>query len=166
MRNASSSLPMLARRAGLLLVLGTVWPAVARGSDVWQDMFGSPPEDSGNWPRHLRVGALVGFNLKAQFSMNGVFPMSSGDPGIAGGGQNHEYDDGYVRRDATGNDGDLTWNWGYESAGQVQGGRLYFHNTQSFTNLMPDIATLLPGNGIWFRFLDAPQKHRRDQERQ
>ena len=130
---------MFARKAGLLLVLGTVWPAVSHGSDVWQEMFGSPPEDSGNWPRHLRVGALVGFNLKAQFSMNGVFPMTSGDPGIAGGGQNHEYDDGYVRIDRSGNadpldgSGPQTWNWGYESGGQVQGGRLYFHNTQSFT---------------------------------
>jgi len=75
----------------------------------------------------------VGFNLKAEFSMSGTFNVASGNPGTAGGEQNHDYDDGYVRLDATGNDLDLTWNWGYESAGQLQNGLLSFHSLQSYT---------------------------------
>jgi len=97
-----------------------------------QDFFGPAPEGTGNWTRHFRVGALVGFNLKAQFSTSGQLTFSPGNPGTAGGGQNHDYDDGYVRLDATGNNGNLTWNWGYESASQLQGNQLSFHSVQSY----------------------------------
>jgi hypothetical protein len=85
------------------------------------------------WLRHFRLGAVVGINVKAKFSMSGPFASTS-NPGEADvGGVNHVYDDGFVKVDASGNDLGVTGNWGYQSASQVQGGRLFFHGVESFT---------------------------------
>lgn len=86
--------------------------------------------------RHFRVGALVGFNLKADFSMSGTFGVSGNNPGAAGiSGQDHIYYDGYVRVDANGNADNSTWYWGYQNAGQYNSGteRLTFHAVDSFS---------------------------------
>jgi len=123
---------MLARRAGLLLAFCVVLSGQSARGDTWLDLFGPPPEP-GEWSRQFRVGALAGFNLKAEFSMSGRFPVSGSNPGAAGGGQNHDYDDGYVRLDATGDNGGLTWNWGYDDASQLSGNRLSYRGTESFT---------------------------------
>jgi len=133
MRHASSTLLMLARRTGWLLALNVILPVTAYGNDLWQDLLGPPPEGTEDWTRHFRAGALVGFNLKAQFSMSGQFTAANGNPGPPSGGQNHDYDDGYVRLDATGNNGNLTWNWGYDSASQLLGNQLSFHSVESYT---------------------------------
>lgn len=79
-----------------------------------------------DWVRHFRVGALVGFNLKAEFGVNGNL-------GIAGNRRAGIFDDGYVRTDATGNDGGLTTFWGYDQASQLGGRTLTFHDTTSVT---------------------------------
>jgi len=51
----------------------------------------SPDDD---WTRHFRVGGLVGFNVKANFSMSGSFNIAQNHPpGV--------YDDGYVLTDST-----------------------------------------------------------------
>ena len=126
--------PMLACGAGLLLASAPVGLAQSSDGEVWQNLFGPSGELEGDWPRHFRVGALVGFNFKASFAMSGPFTIAGSSPGTAGvGGQNHNYDDGYVRLDATGNSGGETWNWGYNSASQLVGNRLYFHSTDSYT---------------------------------
>jgi hypothetical protein len=84
--------------------------------------------------RHFRVGGVVGLNLKASFSMGGEFSVSGNNPGPTGvSGKDHIFDDGFVKVDASGNDGGLTWNWGYQNAGQLDGERLYFHAADSFT---------------------------------
>src|SRR6478736_309433 len=63
----------------------------------------STPADNLIGTRHFRVGAMVGFNLKADFSMSGTFSASGNNPGAVGvSGQDHIYDDGYVRVDANG----------------------------------------------------------------
>ncbi len=128
-----SNHPVLACGLGFLVASALAGRVHAYDGDVWQNLFAPSSEATGDWPHNLRVGAMVGFNLKAEFAMSGQFTIAGSNPGTAGGGQNHEYDDGYVRLDATGNNGGLTWNWGYENAGQLAGQRLYFHSTQSYS---------------------------------
>ncbi|HEY9509532.1 MAG TPA: hypothetical protein VIV82_06685 [Verrucomicrobiae bacterium] len=71
-----------------------------------------------DWARNFRVGVLTGFNINADFRMNGNFGVS-GRPGATGvPGVNHNYSDGYVRVDDTGNAGGYTTYWGYENADQ------------------------------------------------
>jgi hypothetical protein len=95
------------------------------------------------WPRYFRLGVLAGFNLKADFSMNGQFGVSGGQPGPVGvSGADHLYDDGYVRVDQTGNAGGYTSYWGYNDASQLSGNTLTFHSAKSFTaNSGPTSAT-------------------------
>ena len=101
--------------------------------NLWVEV---PPEPVNDWTRHFRIGMLVGMNLKANFSMNGEFSVSGsrpGDPGVSG--QNHFYDDGYVRVDDTGNALGQTSFWGYNSPAQYNASQqtLTFHSAQSFS---------------------------------
>jgi len=101
---------------------------VPQPHNLWIEV---PPEKL-DWPRHFRVGMLVGMNIKADFSMTGqAFPVSGSNPGGAGGGD-HFYDDGYVRVDDTGNAQGYTSFWGYNNAGQLNGQTLTFHSSKSF----------------------------------
>ncbi|MBC8097562.1 MAG: hypothetical protein H7Y43_17290 [Akkermansiaceae bacterium] len=96
----------------------------------------SDSEQEDVWSRHFRVGALVGFNFKAEFSMNGTFRFSQNNPGPAGsGGVDRVYDDGYVKVDASGNFGNETWNWGYQNSTQYTNStqQLHFHAAQDYT---------------------------------
>ena len=81
-----------------------------------------------NWTRHFRIGGVVGFNMSADFKMNGTFNVS-------GGGQPGIFDDGYVLTDNTGNAGDYTSNWGYKNATQYDPGshELIMHSSSSFS---------------------------------
>lgn len=88
-----------------------------------------------DWTKNFRVGAMVGFNIKANFKMSGTFPVSSSKPGPTGVfGAHHVYDDGYVHPDVTG-DSDLTWNWGIQNADQWDqaNNQLLMHSTTSYT---------------------------------
>src|ERR1017187_10992245 len=53
--------------------------------------------DNDDWTRHFRIGAMVGFNISANFNTKGTFniPGNNAANGI--------YDNGYVRVDDTGN---------------------------------------------------------------
>jgi hypothetical protein len=125
-------LTLIACGLGWLLAGSTAARAQSYDNELWNLLTGSEGEGR-DWPRHFRVGALVGFHLKADFAMNGQFAVAGSNPGTPGGGQNHEYDDGYVRVDATGNYGGQTWNWGYQNSSQLIGDRLYFHSANSYT---------------------------------
>jgi len=72
----------------------------------------------------------VGYNISAKFTGLGGFAAQS-NPGPSTGGVNHEYDDGYVRVDSTHNGLGLTWNWGFDSASQVQGDNLLLSSTRT-----------------------------------
>lgn len=79
-----------------------------------------------DWSHHVRLGALVGFNISADFKMTGTFGLSGNTaPGV--------YADGYVLVDDTGNAGGLTANWGYDKASQVSGSTLTMHQASDFT---------------------------------
>src|SRR3954463_5137558 len=77
-------------------------------------------------PNRLSLGARFGMNFKAAFGNSAVV-----DPGPAAAGANHNYNDGYVRVDSSGNAGGLTWNWGYQNASQVVGDTMEFHAVQA-----------------------------------
>lgn len=79
-----------------------------------------------DWVRHFRAGAMVGFNIKAEFGLNGNLGVSHNRPAGV-------YDDGYVRTDNTGNAGGVTTYWGYDNASQLSGQTLTFHDTTSFS---------------------------------
>jgi len=89
-------------------------------------------QEEDNWLKHLRVGALVGLNMKTKFSMGGNFSVSGASPGTGGTGGSHTYDDGFVKPDQ-GTNPDFTSNWGYTSAGQYNSGTLTFHSTKAFS---------------------------------
>ena len=78
-----------------------------------------------------RVGVSYrsGWNIKGTFSGSGVAAAQS-NPGPATGGVDHEYDDGYVRVDSTHNGMGLTWNWGFDSPGQVTGDNLEMRSSR------------------------------------
>lgn len=89
-------------------------------------------------PSRWRFGAgyapLIG--LKTEFTGLGKF-NSKFNPQPIGGGQNYNYDDGYVRVDSSGNIGGKTWNWSQSSDTQVNrsnGGSIDFSITNSVTN--------------------------------
>jgi hypothetical protein len=82
--------------------------------DSWA--FSQIPANTDDWTRHFRIGALVGMNISANFSMNGTFGISGNNPaqGI--------FDNGYVRQDQTGNSGGYTGYWGYNNPSQYNAG--------------------------------------------
>jgi hypothetical protein len=99
------------------------------------------PPGADDWTLHFRVGALVGLNIKADFTTRGTFGVSGNDPskGI--------YDNGYVRPDSeSANDG-LTGFWGYNNASQLSGQTLQMSATSSFmtANSTSESGKVFPG---------------------
>ena len=96
-------------------VAATVTPALAQEAD---------PFEIPNANR-FSLGARIGLNFKAKFlTTRPALPPPTG-------GLNYNYDDGYVRRDSSGNAGGLTWNWGYNDASQVVGDAIEYHKIES-----------------------------------
>jgi hypothetical protein len=97
-------------------------------SDHWADYFRiQKVSKDDDWTRHFRIGAMVGMNISASFSMNGQFniPGNNAANGI--------YDDGYVRTDDTGNALGQTSYWGYNNQSQLVGSTLTMHSTTSYS---------------------------------
>ena len=84
-------------------------------------------------PNRLSFGARFGMNFKANFQNNA--PVN---PGLAIGGVDHFYNDGYVLVDSSGNAGGRTWNWGYRNASQVVGDTMQFHAIDSAVSKASD----------------------------
>jgi hypothetical protein len=106
----------------------------------------------------LRISQQTLYNAKLNF---GIAQSASSDPGDAIAGIDHEYDDGYVRVDSTGNFGNLTAYWGYDDASQVSGTDLLFHSlqpTEGFTGEreIDDI----PGLELEFRHIFREEENR------
>ena len=86
-------------------------------------------------PSRWRFGAgyapLIG--LKTEFTGLGKF-NSNFNPQPTGGGQNYNYDDGFVRVDSSGNLGGKTWNWSHDSYTPVNSDSIDFSITNSVSN--------------------------------
>jgi len=107
---------------------GVALPAHAQmntfGGDPGTNVFLPIPRDTDDWTRHFRLGALVGMNISANFSMKGQFGVAN-PPGF--------YDaNDYVLADATG-DKDYTANWAYSSSSQIKGNDLVMTGASSFS---------------------------------
>jgi hypothetical protein len=83
------------------------------------DTFGGNPDSSGfirippdtdDWTRHLRIGAMVGMNINANFNEKGLFNIPGNNAA------NGVYNDGYVH--PSGNAFGTTTDWGYDNASQ------------------------------------------------
>ncbi|BCU78628.1 hypothetical protein [Luteolibacter sp. LG18] len=132
--NSRSSLMML---AALVAV-----PVMARGGDLRDPA----PDDSKaaanisvpSAPSPWRVGASYApfLGLKTTFSGLGRF-NSPFTPQPLGGGQNRDYDDGFVHVDSSGPNSGGTWNWGYQNNSQYNpagDGSISFSITNSQSN--------------------------------
>ncbi|HXR04402.1 MAG TPA: hypothetical protein VN836_06800 [Verrucomicrobiae bacterium] len=105
---------------------------VALRASAQPEVYGNPdssafiriPKDTDDWTRHFHIGALVGMNINASFSMNGNFNVNR-PAGV--------YDNGYVRTDNTGDPGGRTYYWGYDSPSQLSGTTLTMQNTTGFS---------------------------------
>ena len=112
-------------------VMGPAWSAKAQ-----PDVYGNPdssafiriPKNADDWTRHFRIGAVVGLNIGANFSVRGG--AISGNNPAAG-----IYDDGYARDDSSGNAIGYTSYWGYQKASQYNAAAqtLTMHSTSSYS---------------------------------
>lgn len=122
--------------------VGLLWSALLGGNlagaqtleENFSEMFDLGDTEPTSWTHHFRVGALAGFNFKAQFNTSGTFCFSQNNPGAVGvPRQDHIYDDGYVRVSAY-NDPNDTWNWGYQNTSQAtNANQLIFHAGETYT---------------------------------
>jgi hypothetical protein len=84
-------------------------------------------------PNWFSIGPQFGLNISARFNH-----LGNVNPGMAGpdtgGGVNRAYDDGYVKVDSSGDAGGLTWNWGYQNAGQFKNGSLVMQSSSAAVN--------------------------------
>ena len=92
---------------------------------------------TGDWTRHFRLGSVAALNLKGDFNLNGSFATPSRSSG--GAASDLIYDDGYIRQDATGNAGNLSSYWGYQSGSQYNAGAgtMLFHSASSLVANTP-----------------------------
>ena len=97
------------------------------GGDPDSSAFILVPQDTDDWTRHFYIGALVGMNISANFSLNGTFGISGNNPALG------LFDNGYVRVDNTGDAGGGTTYWGYKNASQLNGSTLTMDAATSFS---------------------------------
>jgi len=90
------------------------------GGDPGTNAFIRIPADTDDWTRHFRLGAIVGMNIKANFSTQGSFAPAGSNP----------YSDGYVVRNPN---SPYTSDWGYDNAGALSGSTLTLHGVSSYT---------------------------------
>jgi hypothetical protein len=97
------------------------WPVVLASSAA----ITAPQAEAADWTKHFRVGMQITLNIEADISSGGFFEFET-RPG--------EYDDGYVRPDATRNP-DQTTNFRFESDDQVDPAArtLTYHRAESFS---------------------------------
>ncbi len=74
-----------------------------------------------------KSGYFVRLGPRVQFNVDATVAMSPGTPQQPG-----FYDNGFVQPDAGGTGSGLTWNWGYENAGQISGDTI---NYERYSNL-------------------------------
>lgn len=115
------------RTPWLVLLTTTLSVSPTQATDLSQ-----PQETDLN---RFNLAARFGFNITAKIrNLGSAGPAFSGvpspDPGSATAGVDHNYDDGYNRVDYFGNDGGLTWNWGYASASQIVGDNMVMSRSQ------------------------------------
>ncbi len=106
----------MAIRVSFIVVLAA---ATVRTGDMKSTIAREPA--SSRWRFGAAYAPLLG--LDTEFKDLGTFGFSSPVQPIARG-TSHEYENGYVRVDSSGNLSGETWNWGYGDAAQVNGNQI------------------------------------------
>ena len=88
--------------------------------------------------RKLLIGCVVWLAFHS-LTADKVWGASNPGPAI-GTRVDRTYDDGFVLVDASGNNADYTWYWGYENSSQFSGGVLRFHSV-TYTGLVATVLT-------------------------
>src|SRR5436190_22423786 len=102
-----------------LSVAMLLWPQASRDQADGDQI----EEPSAPMLNRMGLNYTMGLNFKVDFRNLGGLRLS--DPGAASGSAvNRNYDNGYNRVDVAGNQGGLTWNWGYRSANSAEPGSL------------------------------------------
>lgn len=87
----------------------------------------SATADDAEW-NHFTTEARLVFNVRARFQNVGGFGVVPPPPPSNGGAVDRTYGDGFVQVDSSGNQGGLTWNWGYRNSSQIPGNdTIQFH---------------------------------------
>lgn len=98
-----------------LIILAGLLPSAAVAGDHLAKAVIETPAAASRWTFGASFAPLL--NAKADFSGQGAF-SSPFTPQPLGGGQDYEYDDGFVFVDGSDNAGGLTSYWGYDDASQ------------------------------------------------
>jgi hypothetical protein len=118
--------------AGACLAAGSKASAQSSqfGGDPTSSAFIRIPDNTDDWTRHFRLGAVVGLNIGAKFGLSGNYNF-----GVNGGASKPGvYDDGYVLTDKSG-DPNYTSYWGYNNASQYNAANntLSYHSASMYT---------------------------------
>lgn len=122
--------------AGSLMLTAAVTASAAQTPQLEKESLGTT--------NRLTGSIRFGLNIKGKFVNPGGSLNPRGYPAngrITGHGNHYNYDDGYVLRDVSGNAGNMSWYWGYDSAGQVnsEANTIDMHRI-TLPNLPSDIA--------------------------
>lgn len=99
------------------LWFGAVGLACVGSTGVAQDRFPAEEMNDAMLKRRNRFSLKATFNFGVKTEFTSTTPNNTGSfPRV--GPENRTYDDGYVNIDISGNAGSMTWNWGFNTAGQ------------------------------------------------
>lgn len=104
----------------------------------------------------LNLSARLGFNVSARFRGAGSFGIGAPAqpaPRFTPQGDRYNYDNGYVLRDISGNEGGQTWYWGYDQGGQISGNSILLSRATTRTTAAAsstEDAGLAPGAELTF----------------
>ena len=108
----------------LALVIGALPVGMARGAE----------QSDTNRLNRFAFSARLGFNVTAKFKNLGKLSLAP-LPRTTPNGDAYNYDDGYVLTDVSGNYGNQTWYWGYDSQGQISGNTILMNRTGPSANI-------------------------------
>jgi hypothetical protein len=111
----------------LTILLGSMFPAYP----AWSLDELINPKD---WNGRFRFGVSMLENYETNFQWDSRSTLLASEFSGTQAGISRTYEDGFVHVDSLSNDFGLTWNWGFQSASQVQGDRTIAFHQRTFTS--------------------------------
>jgi hypothetical protein len=145
--------------AAMMLAAPTAWTQAPESTKPMPGVTLSPelPEKL----NRVSLSYRMGMNITVDFKKLGGFPAIS-DPGPATGSTfNRSYDNGsYNRVDSSGNAGETTWYWGYESDSQLRGNALVMESSTSPANVTSKDRENDPQHGFEISYTRQLHRHK------
>jgi hypothetical protein len=115
------------RSLPIILAVLTLAPAALRADDLYTNRF--------------TLSARFGFNVSAKFGgVRGLTAPASGSAArTTPGGDQYNYDNGYVLTDVSGNFGNQTWYWGYDDSSKQISGNSILLSKSTFAGSSPSV---------------------------